>query len=567
MNKIRKVPLMVAGTALITSTLSMGVPIMAHAETGNMAREIEFGRDVILDENVVTDAVIISQIGVANYSLNIVGSAGDYYPRRFVLAYRDYENGYIEKEADALLETLGTGDDGWAIKLVDKKLSDTMKNASIFYRTLKEIGDNRTDILYYGMQYARKVQSDQGTSWEDEWWVRGKINYRNCGHSSLTKTQEVTCVRQEKGDGTVVYLPHDAKTLKALDVPENDEIMKWDDEWSAILQDYYSEANGKLLALDQTLTGGEQVLNEHEATLRRLELILSKMDDKLGLQDSIAALKPTLTHIHQFYDQAGQSGAVDEAELTKLQQEIERMRTQNQQLEQTKTTLTEEKGRLEREKTGLKSQVEALRDENGELQLQLGILRGENEKLKEENTAIAGERDQLTDEKRALEAEIERLKLALAGDAAALLEENQALQSKNEQLTSENINLRTQLAEQEEQMKQLEHQGQANCPAIKTEKLVDNQKMTGVKPENIVTNQNNVAVGSAQQGSELQTAPAETLDPKNPEQKVEKSDETDVEVPMLGEEIKGDWNWWWVIIPLVGALSSFIWWLESKSRR
>ena len=52
----------------------------------------------------------------------------------------------------------------------------------------------------------------------------------------------------------------------------------------------------------------------------------------------------------------------------------------------------------------------------------------------------------------------------------------------------------------------------------------------------------------------------------------EKINNEELEVPILGggvNERDGRWNWWWMLIPIVAAMGSFIFWVKrawSKNR-
>lgn len=275
----------------------------------------------------------------------------DWLIRRIVIAYWDYENGVTEVEADANLATLGV-DDGVSWKTLWDY--DAKGMPGIYqYATPKDNGvkvylkDNLTDMVYYAVEYGHRAE--ENGEWRDTWWERGKINYRNCVHSSVFDAETMVCMRESDGsysvklrDGTEVETPVE-------------EIVSWNEEWNVVQDQRYRDAMNQLADLHYNLYNVVKILDGVDRTLARLDVTLPKaegMKDRDVIMAENARLQDLSRTIREYY--MGLNNAT-------LQEELERLRQEKTDWLLEKAVIEEERGKVEQENADLRQEIAALK--------------------------------------------------------------------------------------------------------------------------------------------------------------------------------------------------------------
>ncbi len=128
--------------------------------------------ELFLDENMQDPTFNLLSV---DYKQNQIGlqlhEKTGWLIKRVVLAYRNYEGGITEAEADVNIATLGINDDNtW------KTLWDYDANGRAeLYRYLVPgtrlnpilLTENLTNVIYYAVEYGKKVDVDGNSVWQD----------------------------------------------------------------------------------------------------------------------------------------------------------------------------------------------------------------------------------------------------------------------------------------------------------------------------------------------------------------------------------------------------------------
>lgn len=521
---MKKLPILLTGAVLATNTLVGGVPNM-YALT-----------DTVEDINTVVANVNdpfmnIDRIDPANRIIEVRAGHGDWWVRRVILVYRDYEYAVTEEKADAALATLGEGDDSWAIKLLDRNDSTyEMQHPNISLTLLKgEITGNLTNELYYAVQYGHKVKQDNGeVSWEDMAWARGKINYRSCAHSSVFDKETMACERVVNADNTISYkIVMANNSPMTVTPPENEEIMDWNQEWGLVLNDDCTTVMRAMIALKKTLQDGEKILDQNDELLEKVRRNADLVNPALNLGRRVNAAQASIDELRRFYEITDTSAL--EQRIIKLESEI--------------TEKDNKISALENENQEIKSKSSDLEAENNRLKIENDVLKAENEALKAENEALEAELSALKVRNQDLLKEIDEQKV----ENLALLTEKQVMETENGNMMAINDDL----SKQNQALKQ-ENEQLKNRPTTTTK---TETKVIYVPQEISKVETGKVEEGDSQakDESEEQAGRQETVS----------DGQTEVELPKLGaveeQKVTGAW---WLVIPVVGLLGTLIWWMK-----
>lgn len=480
--------------------------------------------------------------------------------QRAVIAYRDFESGITEEEADKAAATLGLVEDSALITLVDSEkpaLGNTVKPLKG-----KRIDDNLTDIIYFAVQFGHETADK---TLEDSYWVRGKLDYRNCIHATVFEPEDMICMRNTDTDtGAIKYLPA-MQDGSWVTVPENDAVKTWDVEWK-------EEVRRRLKVIDEqlrhiktevpdlgsmTFLMGKQIDKLQESTAKmenmadenqemlRLEKVLQEVRTMLGwmigeyqqevmndLQGALGSAQVDLNAAQQQIKvlkaqllQAEQDAAAAGGEYTELQNELKQGREKLEQAQSDLAQMVEHMQDLQAKLQETEVKLRLAVDENDAVKGELGQIQHELEKVMAEKMGLMQEIADLAAKNADLARELQGMNQAdktdntgLEAENAALKLENEVLKTQNAQLTSENEALKMEI---QRLQRELEDASTVKIGEVKV----------GEAPLNSEEAQNNISSTGVELISE------------------------DVEVPNLGEtEVKV--NLWWILAGVVALLGA-----------
>lgn len=307
--------------------------------------------ELFLDENMQDPTFNLLSV---DYKQNQIGlqlhEKTGWLIKRVVLAYRNYEGGITEAEADVNIATLGINDDNtW------KTLWDYDANGRAeLYRYLVPgtrlnpilLTENLTNVIYYAVEYGKKVDVDGNSVWQDLWWSRGKVSYRNCVHASVFNPETMICTRESDGS----YQVRKADYTK-VDMPV-EQIESWDEEWNAVLQERQQKVGEQLSELRDNLYNVLKILDGADEVLDGLKITIPKAEN-MG------------NHEH-------------------MKLEVERLQKLSQVIREYYLGLNNSSGQEE---------LEYLKQENEGLSLKLEEIRGEKERVEQENVLLKQQLD------------------------------------------------------------------------------------------------------------------------------------------------------------------------------
>lgn len=391
---MKKTPILLSTMIIASGGIGVALPtVIASADSGEYDNSI-ISSDPLTGENLSmfyddagTDRASLTEnvpdsifrFLSVNYRQNQMGiqirEKDDWLIRRVVVAYWDYENGVVEAEADANLSTLGVGDNAFWKTLWDydaKGVSSTYQ-----YVTPKDNGvkvylkDNLTDIVYYAVEYGHK--NGESGEWQDTWWERGKINYRNCVHSSVFDAETMVCMRESDGSYTVRL-----KDGTEVETPA-EKTISWDEEWNAVQRQRHEDTMNQLTELRYNLYNIVKILDGADQTLAGLDITLPKaegMEDRDEMIAENARLKDLSRTIREYYTGINN---------TTLREELEYLRQEKTDWLLEKVAIEEEKERIEQENADLRQEIAVLKQvETGENGNESENEGGDEEKIKTE---------------------------------------------------------------------------------------------------------------------------------------------------------------------------------------
>lgn len=519
----------------------------------NLRLASEGGKEntIFLEENAKNPDFKFLSVDFAKNEIGVERSR-DWKVKQLTLVYRDYEKGVTEEEADAKLVTLGEGSlEGW--KTLFSQESNKIGAAYQLYLIAMDGGrkvqlkQNLTDVMYYAVQYGRQTEVDGQKVWEDTWWTRGKINYRECAHSQVFDRSAMICTMGN--DGKLNIKNHD---YTLVEKPENDEIMSWNEEWNGILRQKYEDLRIKLITLNDNLRNVMSILSDANYAIEGLELTLPKAEelaDKDTLIEGNAEMKRLSESIKAYYDSLRNAASSTElnnlrAEKMELTRQVENLTARLKQLELDKTELQREKDdviqqkeELEREKAEWESKYQVLVEEKAGWEKLKTELEGEKEEWKKVQAEFESEKRKLMQEMadyQGKSVELERKNAELEQRVAELLA-TQKDTSKVEQNGAQN-------GQNSEQKNELTTDAQVTS---KQEKNDNDGRKIEVKTEYLNGYENQDEASLEMKKDEKESKDAEVKQGKETEQ-------NEAEVPNLGEIEEASKALWWLAIPGVG---------------
>lgn len=603
---MRKTTILLAAMSLAVNNLGM-VSYAGALDTGSelplYERIITEGQDMVvghedvwIPEDTVSEYLLISPIrmlpkyhGSDSVRFEIKLDEG-WQVRRILIAQRDYEKGYTEEEADLAARDLGLDVDyTWAKVLQDITYDNTIMNKGLGV-TAGTLVDNLPNQLYYALQVSHRVTHDDGSvTWEDNWWIRGKLDYRTCAHSKKFNVQTTYCSRAMLEDGKYMFVPYSSSTNKPIVSPGDEEIESWDDEWLRVQTERLDKAQDAVNVLNYNLRQAVRIMDTNEKVLAGLEVTLPKGGGSEAQMRQVENLKQMLMELREYYASLGSDGdnqAMLEllqgqkreleaklqemtSKLTMLEEREVKLRDENGTLRQKNEECQQEVETLKTEIETLKAEIERLRGENGDLLSQgrkneemIVELRRENGDLQERIRLLEREKDDALLEKDQLKQE----NVDLVNKSVELNQLNTKIVAENEKLNEENIKLRAQIAAIEADNNR-EHDSDSSIGAEqnsqKNTEVNVNVNNTGNKSERGSKNEEkNIATSSNDlngiKSNDVTLEERSGRENSNQKSEVpEKSSNQEVEVPNLGKDDQKGAFWWLIpVVALAGMMGA-----------
>lgn len=487
--------------------------------------------------------------------------------QKLVVAYRDFENGVTEEEADMAARTLGESASTDLLTLVEAvqpAQGNTLKPLKG-----KKLTDNLTDIIYFAVQFGHE-NADKNL--EDEYWVRGKLDYRNCIHSTVFEPENMLCTR-DTSTGVVQFLPA-TQNGDWVTVPSDDQVITWETEWK-------KEVERRLAVMDEWLQHIKTELPDTDSTLylmgkelAQLQLSTSKLENMAEVDQKMLNLEQTLQEVRtmlgwmigecqqEIMNELQNSLSTAQNNLVMMQKQVETLKTQLLQaknevelandarqeaqakLDQGYRALEEaqiELARVVAESQNLQKCIQELEaklklgaGENETMQAELGKAQQEIKRLMQEKANLTQQIVELAAKNAELMRELQNLdtnnkvegaEMAIEAEDTALKLENEALKMHNQQLEQENESLRLQMRWLQQEL-------------VRVSTVQVGEVKVGEKPLDEAAEAGNESIIST---------PVEMID--------------EVEVPNLGEtEVKV--NLWWALAVIVGMLGAMSLWCK-----
>lgn len=586
-----------------------GVATASSVSAGELAQNAV--EDMIeLDAGVVSNWMMSYSIDPAYETVKVVTGTpdgGNWYTRRVVMVYRNYEAGITEEEADEKLASLGVDDSSdWAIKMVDRENTGQQLVSWNLKAENDGVTRNKTDMIYYALMVAHRVENSEGeVSWEDEHWIRGKIDYRNCVHSKVYNLKTSLCRREvNTATGRMIYRPVARPGYNQAAQPEDEVIMSWEEEWRKIQEERVAAVRDNLEMLKKSFSQGKEILQQAGESLENLDVTLGKTENVDDLKYEVKNLKKLLEEVKALMDATDTSKL--EAELDELRGEIAKLQVEN-------TAILGEKGELLEKITQQADQIKALKSEkevilkenaelmtkSGELETIIEELRSKKETLEAELEAIKESEQQLEqnivaleNEKAALNQEILDLQIAnedlkkeleqAKAEKEDALKTNEILKDENEKLGEKNEILRKEnekvKEENESLLEQLKTLKEGNIDAENFEETkaaleAENRKLNSeIERLKVELKEKTYKVTGSAMGE--QEAFADNNEDSEiimnmqdiRENKGEDDKEIAAEVPQLGE-VETKFNLWWLLVPGLVLVGMFGYWIKRLCKK
>lgn len=363
--------------------------------------------DILLGTNEFLDYVQISAI---NFDREVVDFAirdprSNWYVKRVMVVHRDYEGGISEAEADAKLVELGVGDDtSWAVTMLDRQVAGPGLLGMAYSAGMSKnsLVNNLTDQFYFALEFSEYETDESGKKvWGTETqWVRGKIDYRSCIHSSLFETvTTMQCAIVQDGD-RYKTVPQRIADATILTLPVGERVLSWEDEWRAAQIERVQQATKQLQDVWNMLQSVTKLVDDATKIADRADMAIEEVGDNSGKQlaRQLVALRNVILWVIDMCASLQEQPLLEENQL--LTEQITQLVTEKVQLEQEKVTLVEERESLvgenkilEQLKTEVEAEKVSLMQENEDLRQKVAMLEKKLEEVvetKDEN-GISGD--------------------------------------------------------------------------------------------------------------------------------------------------------------------------------
>ncbi len=456
-NLMKKIPILLSTLTLTTSaallTRSMTALANGVAEgTGISLRDTAFeapqtAEDTIYTErNIYDNRVEVYVNPLKNEMTFNFDQLGDDWVRRIVLVQHNYEEGVLESEADERMKTLGIDDYiDWATKVDDwdnnltgrypfRPSSHDLRLERYVSNTLQS---GRPNFFYYAVQFWHRSTGENGENvWDNSYWIRGKIDLRNCVRSSVLTSSVMTCVADQKINGEPYkFVLSRNNTLVLMPV---EKIPTWDEEWQEIILKRHKQVTDDVKILHRDVLTGMKLIESYKVEIEKIRTIMSKSNSNADRLYELTRAEKQIEEVKDFYEQLASSGS-DSDEMEALQSENIELKKKIETLEANFAKTNQEKQALEanldeskRELADMVGQNTLLRQENSNLRKQIAEfdqtgqedLLGENESLRQQNQTLRGE---LKQSEAVHQEEMSRLQNEIAEKVKVLESEKQSL--------------------------------------------------------------------------------------------------------------------------------------------
>lgn len=533
---MKKIPLVLSGLVLTASGANLTTAVLAtnSNQTNNSTGVISYTIDSGIAEMALTTSngyiradhttfnhyehyrqILIQNIGINRNSMTIRfdDAFEGWKPLQAVIVYRDYENGVTEAEADEKFKELTNEKNDWSVELLNKEMTTAAMSWSTTLNRDHQLKDNLTDIVYYAVKYGRETtDADGNKQLTDTYWLRGKVDYRKCGHSKVFNQDTMTCFARLDSDNKVVnYLPHDREG-NFLTLPENEVIRPWEDELATVLSEKANKVREELNVLLSNLIRVKTIMSDAEVDITKLNKAAPSSSDADSLLIQAYSLEELLKRTQGIYNGIAASGDIvcpTESEVKRLEQELAeieaelraaearitaaetrattaeskqadaeaKLQTAEEKLAENRQKLQEsEQKRIEAENQTQEAQQKMLEAkeklaeieaECQNLQKKIEAMTGKMDRLKQENAGLKQANAELKKINADLKQENEglgRQKLAFEEKNQNLTAENHDLQAKNQDLEAKTAKLEAKIAEMEQEKGKNEESGDNASP-------------------------------------------------------------------------------------------------------
>lgn len=431
--------------------------------------------------------------------------------QRALIVMRDYEAGVTEAEANERSKTLGVSDEGWYQTLVNNKTVAATNYAPIKDYDLK---NNLSDVLYFAIQFGELTTDENGKKvLQNEYWVRGKVDYRKCIHSDLFDAETMVCAMRINNNAKTAVLAA-IENGEWVMFPEDERVITWEEEWKLALKDKIAGLNTQLKHMDTQLSSVDKTLIQVATTIKNMQKSMGELKDTQELEQGLTQLQALLKQVQKTHD--WMIGAEQKKVMDNLQETLNDALAEIERLKQQSTGDMGEVSSVQKELVRLQAEIQALQAKLTEANSQLGQEKANTESAKQELEQIEIKMKKILVEK---EENMQKLQI-LTNDKMALEQENTKLKQENVDLMAQNLTLNTKIKELEAALAE-----KPVCTVI-TEVKAD------VEPG--VEGNKSATVETASESTNM----AET---------------EVVEVPNLGE-VETKTNFWWIVAAAVGVL-------------
>lgn len=434
---------------------------------------------------------------------------------RVVVARYKFEAGVLESEADTKMEGLGTSaEQDWAVILSDKEGSFGQWLYTAGFATGSFPAQN-PNILYYAVRVKRK-EAVEGEI--NEYWIRGKVNYRACQKSTIFDEKTMTCGLKKKLAGTERGFQMQTRSpIAYVDYPENDTFQSWHDEWLEIQETKWQAASLKYDTLNTNLRKAAEYLDNLDKTMAELGQVVPTITGADSLLTRTQNLTNSVVKLREYYNFLLGSNNQTEIETWK-----EKIKT------------------LEGEKAGLESANGTLKAEKEDLQMQ-------NQAIGAQNLALEGKIAEL--EQKLVELEKNQNQGGQGNQGSQGGQDNPDNQGEN----NKNDNNQTNAGGSGQDEMTGGSSSGLSQGAVKAPAVIENKSKT---TETIIKT---VTVEAKTEKDQEKTEPKVTLTSTQTDEKPAETE--NLEVPTLGGEAE-KFSWWWLLIPVVMAAGGIGMWLR-----
>lgn len=583
---MKKLPVIMSAAMMTAASVGVLTPkVLANEDKTSF-----IGQDLItlaLSENLLDSGIMMTRSGVdkmyldSNHMVNelyptLINQrdnslyfqdmmAGDWRPQWLTVVWMDYENGITEEMADARLGTLGVVDASeWAVIYSDGRINQTSLSGFVEKVNGVELLDNKSDLLYYAVRWAREVEQDDGTViLEDDYWTRGKIDYRKCVHSDNYDVVTTRC-RQVRTDVDKTFdfeIQQNKSPFAVVAYPNGEKVITWDEEWRGILRERSKLYSDRMAVLVDFLSNPEEFLSNVENVVGKMLKVLPGLSDINDVLDETQRTQFNVELARQLYSELNGGDSGELLEVIK-------------RLESEKGVLEKDKEELVGVVAGLEGEILDLFDDKTDLNNKLAEARTELSEAKEAISQLELLKSQLEEKIRLLESEVD------SGEVVELLGEIKRLKDIILELEDGNEDLKKIIIEGTRQREALEDENLQLRSEIeklkgsasdKCSEIIegDNLNQGGLNTE-VDHGDSSVKVvtqgGDEKHGVE-DVGKSDDLEGRNLEVNNDKKiNNEEFEVPILGGGITNEgserWNWWWILIPVVATIGSFIFWIK-----